>query len=662
MSEPAFAVSFTAAMLATELCEAGDALVFNTSIGLWQVATSSVRSSLGKRAEAVAMTDYGGALVGKVQYQMAGILSAELSGLGTGIESWVRVASDGSLERCTPGGSDDLVGKCATDGRVHLDFGVWDSTNISGGGGSSFTAGGDLSGSSTSQTVQKVRGAQVGTAAGSLTTGQSLQVTAGSAADWGPVNLALSAAVTGVLPVLNGGTALTTSDLSGQANKAVTVNAGATGFGFTAIPAGASTPTGTGFTTNTGGVQDAASKPYPLAVSLGGTHQSSLGTSLQVLRVNSGGTDTEWATLSGGTTPGGSTTQFQWNSSGSFAGSSGLTYDSTNNRPRAANGLAFTAGGFDMVLSGTPTAARVITFPDATDTVLLRDAVQTPSNKTMSLSANTITDASATTGDIVRHNGTRFVRLARGSANQVLQTNAGATDIAWATVATGSPGGSTTDIQYNNAGAFGGITNITTDGVNAMNFLSTSSYIQWLASGATTGFIRLKSGASRDVIVVDDGGGGNRAATVNVNTTTASNNFGFTAFNTTLNGASTDLQSGGSSYINLSSSLVQIGKPRVGNSTPYSSEGFVSMSAGGTLTSAQYSRTFIQFNLTALGGITATFPLPASNDASYMKCISVIGTASAVTLSDGAHTTAAPAINTTAQTFFFTPSGIWQVG
>jgi hypothetical protein len=34
----------------------------------------------------------------------------------------------------------------------------------------------------------------------------------------------------------------------------------------------------------------------------------------------------------------------------------------------------------------------------------------------------------------------------------------------WATVSTGTPGGSTTQVQYNNAGAFGGISGVTTDG------------------------------------------------------------------------------------------------------------------------------------------------------------------------------------------------------
>lgn len=53
------------------------------------------------------------------------------------------------------------------------------------------------------------------------------------------------------------------------------------------------------------------------------------GNALKVLRVNAGETAFELATASGGS-PGGSTTQLQYNSSGSFAGAAGLTTDGTS--------------------------------------------------------------------------------------------------------------------------------------------------------------------------------------------------------------------------------------------------------------------------------------------------------------------------------------------
>jgi hypothetical protein len=54
----------------------------------------------------------------------------------------------------------------------------------------------------------------------------------------------------------------------------------------------------------------------------------------------------------------------------------------------------------------------------------------------------------------------KLLRLALGAANQVLRTNAGATDTEWATISGGTPGGSDTYVQFNDAGAFGGDANL----------------------------------------------------------------------------------------------------------------------------------------------------------------------------------------------------------
>ena len=53
------------------------------------------------------------------------------------------------------------------------------------------------------------------------------------------------------------------------------------------------------------------------------------------------GTNTSWATVSGGGTPGGSSTQFQYNNAGAFAGSANLVYDGTNVQVNNAAALRF---------------------------------------------------------------------------------------------------------------------------------------------------------------------------------------------------------------------------------------------------------------------------------------------------------------------------------
>ena len=66
--------------------------------------------------------------------------------------------------------------------------------------------------------------------------------------------------------------------------------------------------------------------------------------------------------------------------------------------------------------------------------------------------------------DTIAANVTWTLPAADGTSAQVLSTNGSGT-LSWATAGGGgSPGGSTTQIQYNNAGAFGGISGVTTDG------------------------------------------------------------------------------------------------------------------------------------------------------------------------------------------------------
>lgn len=79
---------------------------------------------------------------------------------------------------------------------------------------------------------------------------------------------------------------------------------------------------------------------------------------------------------------------------------------------------------------------RTLTLPLITgnDIFVTEAFIQTMTGKTINATNNTITDSSQAAGDILKNNGTKFVRMGRGTALQVLRTNAGATDLEYASL------------------------------------------------------------------------------------------------------------------------------------------------------------------------------------------------------------------------------------
>jgi hypothetical protein len=181
----------------------GYAVVENDD-GQFVVATSANRTLYG-RSWGVAITAADSS-VPSFEYQVAGVLHADVTGIASGTEGdWVIVNASGQLERdATPDAGEDVIGRCLNDeGDIQIMPGTWDSSNVVGGGGGGVTFAGDLSGNSTSQTVEKVKGTTITTAGGALAVGAVLRTTAVGTADWGAVNLADTDAVTGTLPTAN---------------------------------------------------------------------------------------------------------------------------------------------------------------------------------------------------------------------------------------------------------------------------------------------------------------------------------------------------------------------------------------------------------------------------------------------------------------------------
>jgi len=121
-------------------------------------------------------------------------------------------------------------------------------------------------------------------------------------------------------------------------------------------------------------------------------------------------------------------------------------------KPNAIDISGSTSG--TTTLQATAVAgATTITLPAATDTLVGKATTDTLTNKT--LTAPTLASANITTA--------LTLTGASGTNGQALTSGGSGNAPTWTTIAA-TPGGSTTQVQYNNAGAFGGISGVTTDG------------------------------------------------------------------------------------------------------------------------------------------------------------------------------------------------------
>ena len=215
-----------------------------------------------------------------------------------------------------------------------------------------------------------------------------------------------------------------------------------------------------------------------------------------------------------GASAGGSNTQVQYNSSGNLAGSANMTFDGTKltvgnilDSGLTASQAVFTDASKNLVSVATTGTGSVVlataptlTLANATGLPLstgVSGQLPVANGGTGSNNANGGFNALSpmtTAGDIIYGGvGGAGTRLGVGSNGNVLTVSGGAP--VWAASSGATPGGSNTQIQFNNSSAFGGSANLTWDGTNvqigatgALRFADTdsSNYVAFKSPGVVS--------------------------------------------------------------------------------------------------------------------------------------------------------------------------------
>ena len=231
----------------------------------------------------------------------------------------------------------------------------------------------------------------------------------------------------------------------------------------------------------------------------------------------------------------------------------GLTVTTTTGTLTITNGKTLAASN-TLTLAGTD--STTMTFPSTSASIARTDAGQTfTGTQTFSSpiavgSGGTGLSATPTNGQIDIGNGTGFTRTTLTAGSGISITNgAGSISIA-ATGGGGTPGGSTTQVQYNNAGAFGGITNATTDGttlsmtspkiITAINDTNANELIKLTSTASAVNEITVANAATGNNPVISATGGDTNVGI----TLTPKGNGGVTTANCLAVGGATPSTSG----------------------------------------------------------------------------------------------------------------------
>jgi hypothetical protein len=148
-------------------------------------------------------------------------------------------------------------------------------------------------------------------------------------------------------------------------------------------------------------------------------------------------------TDSGNGTPGGSNTQIQFNNAGVMGGSAGLTFDYITS-----------------ILTVTTIAASNATF---SNTVIVNSnlTVNTSAVLNVTGNVNSISSPNVSLGNVGN------IHITGGANGYVLSTD-GSGNLNWILESVTTPAGTNQQVQFNNAGAFGGVASFTFNSANGL--------------------------------------------------------------------------------------------------------------------------------------------------------------------------------------------------